>query len=180
MSDCFLVETLRDAEVHELHVAAARQHQVVGLDVAMDDAVGVRDGQGAARVPDDLDGFRLAEMAAFEVRAERMPVHELHREVVDGVDAPEVVDLDDVRMVQPSGGAGLLEEALHVPRVLGQLQGERLERDEPVQREIARAVDLPHASGAELLQDLVVAESGAVRNRVGHPWTSGSIRPRAS
>jgi hypothetical protein len=45
-----------DAEVHHLHRAGLADHDVGGLDVAVDDAVLVAEVQRLARIGDHLDG----------------------------------------------------------------------------------------------------------------------------
>ena len=112
-----LVHALGDAEVHELQLGPAGEHEVVRLDVAVDDPERVRDGERAHRLAHDLDRVALAEPPALQKRAEGLAVHVLHREVVDALDAAEVVDLDDVGVVQARGRAGFLQEPLHEPLV---------------------------------------------------------------
>ena len=46
---------LRETEVHDLHVTALGQEDVPGLDVAMDDAVGVRRVQRIRGLDADVD-----------------------------------------------------------------------------------------------------------------------------
>ena len=76
------VDDLRDAEVHQLEHAVLADHDVLGLDVAVDDAGGVRVRERAA----DLDGdqrrdLREGERARGQELLERLAVDELGDDV---------------------------------------------------------------------------------------------------
>ena len=78
-----LAAQLGETEIEDLGVAAGGDHHVVGLEVAMDDAGGMRGGQrvgGLRQVLQDL--LEIARLARQE-RAEGLTLHELHRDVVD-------------------------------------------------------------------------------------------------
>ncbi len=116
------------------------------------------------RLPREDDRVLLGEAPPrLQEVGERAPLDELHREVPVGADLPEVVDLDDPRVVQPRGGPRLLEEALDVEVVLGELLGEELQRDVALERDVPRPEDASHPAPSQLLQDLVAPErpSGA-------------------
>ena len=182
-----LVDALGDAEVDELHLAPVRQHQVVGLDVAVDDPVRVRHGEGPADLPDDLESRRpRRSVPVLQVVAERVPVDELHREVVGRLDLPEVVDLDDVRVVQPRRGAGLLEEALDEAGSSSRAAPRASSARRPARASgRGRGRRFPIPPRAELLQDLVVAEPSVrqarlsgIRSRSAARHSSSSIFER--
>src|SRR5439155_27370651 len=81
----------RDAEVRHLLAPLAVDQDVVRLDVAVDDAVPVREAQrreDLARVL-DRDIYRGGAAAADQL-LERAPVEELHRDVVRGLGLPSV------------------------------------------------------------------------------------------
>ena len=73
-------DRLRDAEVGDDGRARGEQH-VVGLDVAVDDAAAVREGERADDVLEDRDRFADGERAAHHARAQRLAVDERHDEV---------------------------------------------------------------------------------------------------
>ena len=87
-------------------------HHVRRLDVAVDDAGGVRLRQ---RVGDLNRVATSRRRAAGSFRAitliERLALDELHRDEVDAVFAADVVDGDDAGMVQRRGGLRFLDEA---------------------------------------------------------------------
>ncbi len=85
-----------------------------------------------------------------------------------GADLPEIVDLDDARVVEPCGGTRLLEETLHEEVVLGERIGEELQCDVALQGDVTRAIDAAHSAPPELLQDLVAPERQSGTDLVEH------------
>ena len=102
--------------------------------------------------------------AIVEPRAQGLPRHVLEHHVRVLVVLADVVDHDDVLVVAARGDARLGEE----PRVVMRAAlVQELDRDEPSQPQIARQVDDPHATLADLANDLVLAEPVAGRERGG-------------
>ena len=141
-----------------------RDEQVVGLQVAVDDALVVRGGEpfgGLARV---VDGFARRQRAALQPAAERFPLEQFGDDVGRaGVDA-DVVDGQDVRVIELPGGARLLLEAMHPAGIGRERLGDQLDRDLAPQARIARAIDLAHAAGAKPADDLVRTDAGTGRD----------------
>ena len=78
-----LPEHLREAPVHDLHLAEGAHHDVAGLQVAVDDAAGVGVGHGLGDLLEDPEeapevGRRVG--PTREQRGERLAPDELHRE----------------------------------------------------------------------------------------------------
>jgi hypothetical protein len=140
-----------DAEVEELHHALARDEDVRGLEIAVDDALRVEARQRLEDVGGDaerLDRRHLSVLPLPEL-LHRLALEQLHDEerlvllgdvvVLDG-DAPGVVD--------PVGDVAFAEEAIAdagVARELGVQDLERGARAVPVRRR----VDARHAADAE-------------------------------
>jgi hypothetical protein len=147
-----------EAEVGDLHLAAGAEHDVLGLDVAMDDA---RFG-GFAEGGDDLaehveHDAGLERVLAFEHFAQVLAADVLLGDEVDAAGAADFVDLDDVGVDEGGGGAGFLEEAGDVGGVAGERGLEDFEGDAAAERLLLGEIDLGHAAGAEAPQDAVVA-----------------------
>ena len=146
------------AEVHQLRLPVGLDHDVGGLDVAVDDAGAVsgvhrfrhrgQDAQGLLR----LDAPLLADQAV-----ERPALDVLHHQVV----VAEVEDPHDRRVTEPARGLGLAAEALQVlvGRVAGQVLGlDRLDRDHAVDARVPGTVHAAHRPVADLVDDLVTAK----------------------
>jgi hypothetical protein len=96
---------------------------------------------------------------------------ERHDEVGDPVALPHVVDRHDVGVCELGGRLGLTREAGAEGGIVRELRGEDLDRDEPLEPEIARPIDHGHAAAADLVLDLVLVAEGvgdAVAEGIGH------------
>ena len=121
----------RDAEVHDLHLALARDHHVRGLDVAVDDALRVRDRRGPARsaAPARPTASSVGRRPLARNVGERPALDELHDDVLRVAVGAGVVDADDVRVVEPCRGLRLAAEPRDEPRVARELREQDLDRD---------------------------------------------------
>ena len=101
-----------DPEVEDLGPAVVRQEDVVGLDVAVDDAAGVRGREAVGDLGGDLDRLLGRERAASRSRsASDSPCEELRHGPGDARNVARVVDREDVRMVEGGDGPRLAVEA---------------------------------------------------------------------
>ena len=160
----------RDAEVDELHPAVRGDHDVLGLEVAVDDAVVVQVGERVGDGDGQRDGG-LAGQAALsaETVAQQLAVDVLHGEVEAALLA-RLEDLDDGGVVQALADLFLALEALvedHVARVL---QMRHLERDRVAVLEIARPEDGGHAATRDDVEHLVLVD-GLAGGEVSHRAT---------
>jgi len=89
----------RQAEVRDADPAVAVEHDVGGLQIAVDDAAVVRRGQPRARLPRHLEGAVLRKAAdAAEQRREILAVHLLHRQERVAFEFADVGDAAHVGM----------------------------------------------------------------------------------
>ena len=76
-------------------MAVRGQHDVVGLDVTVDDALVVGLGQAIRDLDRDLDRVLQVELLVRDQRSQRPPFHELHGDEDRAVLLVDVVDLRD-------------------------------------------------------------------------------------
>ncbi len=153
---------LRDAEVDDLHPERARRlledHDVLGADVAVDDASLVDRLQAVERLDRDVDGDprlqpALAPDQGREVRALDVLPHHVEgvvRELGEVVEDRHVLVLDARRQLR------FPEEALVQRLVLHQVRPHRLDDADRAQARVQHLVDLAHPAAAETLDDPVL------------------------
>ena len=107
------------AEVEDLDAAVAGQEDVLGLQVAVDDAFLVRGGQAEGDLAGDLDGACGRKRAVVEPLAQRLALEQLGDGVSEAVDGAEVVDGQDVGVGERGDRLRLALEAGERRRVLG-------------------------------------------------------------
>ena len=112
-------------------VVAVGQEDVVGLEVAVDDAGGVRGRErrrDLARDPQRAPDREAVD--AVDLVGQQRALEELEHDVRHAVARePHVGRLDDVGVAERAGGARLVHEALEHVGVLGELGAQELERD---------------------------------------------------
>ena len=122
------VESPRDAEVDEQRPAARRvEHDVVGLDVAMDQTRFVRVVERIEDRDDDRErALGRQRTGALEQLPQRHAVHERHRVVDEPFAFAHKVDRQDVGVLEPRSRSGLALEALDHPGGPGDVGAEDL------------------------------------------------------
>ena len=140
-----------------------RQEQVLGLEIAVDDALLVCGRQTARDLDAVLDGLARAERARRHPVAQRLALQQLRDDVGRAVVLAGVVDGDDVGVVEGAGGFGLVLEAAQALGVLGEVGVDDLERYVAGKPLVTRAIDLAHPALAEQGQHLVRPDASARR-----------------
>src|SRR5262249_24847237 len=149
----------RDAEIHQLHAAGARHHDVGRLDVAVDDAAVMRVIERARDLHGDDRGDVEGEPAApLEEVVEVDALHVLHHDEQRAPLLVEVVDVDDVFVLELGEGQRLPLEPDDELRVDRHGRLERLDGDGAVQRLLDGLVDDRHAARGDLRQDPAVSD----------------------
>ncbi len=156
-------EQLGDAEVehlHEIRIAAARDEEnIVGLEIAMDDAASVRRAERFANAPSDVRGARDRRSLALQEIRKALPLEPFHHDVRRAVaELAEVEDVDDVLVLDVRRGFGLVEETRDDLRAATQVRQEHLHRDAPPEPRVLGDVDRAHSAFADLAANDVVTD----------------------
>jgi hypothetical protein len=146
----------RESEVQNLGAAAGGDEDVGRLDVAVDDARGVSRIQSVEYFHGDGAQRLHIERTIADALLQRRSVQKLHGDEGAPVLLADVVDRADVRVVQRGGGARVAPEARPRARIRGELGGQELERDKPLEPRVLRPVDNSHPAAAELSHDAIV------------------------
>jgi hypothetical protein len=152
------VERVGDAEVGHLRPPVAVDQDILGLDVAVDEPVLVREREPAGDLECELDRFARFERPLLV--EELLQVHAV--DVFEDDELPTVllaaVDHgDDVRMSELRDRASLAAEALDVGVVARELLVEDLQRNCAFEQLVVRPIDARHAARADELLELVPA-----------------------
>src|SRR5690606_34442223 len=116
----------------------------------MDDAMDVRLVQGSTGLGDDSHDVRRWKRAnATQQPVQRLPRHELHDQVDHAMGVPEVVNLHNVRIAQRGHRSRLSPKPLDEGGVTGPGVQQNLDRDVPVENDIAAPPNLAHATAAD-------------------------------
>src|SRR6266566_3718519 len=146
------------AEVEDFGVAAIRDKEVRGLNVAMNDAFGVRGIQGVG----DLDAQREQSFqfhgTAGNAVLQGCAFQKLHGNERLPFLFPDVVDGADVGMIQGGRSLCFSLESGESMRITGYILRQKLERDETVETSVLRFVNHSHPAAAELLDDAVMRD----------------------
>ena len=151
----------REAEVEDLDAPVVEEEEVLGLDVAVNDALLVRRRQALRHVRRVLGGLAHAERPVAQPRAHRLALEQLRHHVQALPLLSGVVDGDDVGVRERGDRLRLRLEAGQRVGVLEEVLGQHLDRHVALEPGVAGAVDLPHPAGAEWADDLVRAEAMA-------------------
>ena len=138
-------------EIAEDDPAARFLEDVLGLDVAMDQAGTMHGGERAAQLdagPREVLGWKRT--SGGELGLERLTLDELHPEAGAPIDALRPVDRGDVRMADPRHQPAFV----HDEPVLGPIvMAQQLERDVAIEARVPGAIDVAEAPAADLLVD---------------------------
>ena len=95
---------------------------------------------------------------AWDAGAQRLSVHQFHRQEVDAVDVFDRVDGDDVRVGERGDGARFLGEAFAALVTERHQRRQHLQGDAAMQAEVVSGIHLAHPAGADRGGDAVVPE----------------------
>ena len=160
------VPLLGQPEIQDLHVAAARDHDVVRLQIAVHQTGRVRRREAGGHLHRNLDCPRRGKRASLDRAPQGVPADQLGSDPVDTVVATDVVNGDDVGVVERAGRARFPLETGDAVRVAGQAGGQHLNRHVPLQACVARAPYLAHPTPAQQVHNLEVTELGARAQRL--------------
>ena len=150
---------LGDAEIEDLGVPLPRDHHVLGLEVAVNEAGGVGRREPFGDLPGQAQGEAGRRHAVRQQGAQRAPLHVLQDDGVPVGVLDEVVDLDHGRVAQQRRRPCLAAEPLAVPG-RGSAAQDAFDRDTPAQALVPGEEDLAHAALAEPPSQPVRADHG--------------------
>ena len=153
-----LVGKARDAEVGHLDGAVLQQHDVLRLDVAVNDAALMRVLQRL----EDLGGevqhvLPLDDTLTVDILLESDAVDIFHDDILDHIAEADIIDLDDVRMRKHRDRLGFVLEAADEFLIVEVLVLEDFDSDLAVVDGVVAAVDICHAADADQLVNFIAS-----------------------
>ena len=149
----------RHSPVHDQHLAVVPDHQISRFEVAVENAVAMREGDAVAGADEDFDqppeGISATVAAAVlgefrENHPQRLSLNPLHREVdADIVEHPHPVNRHDVRVIDLSGRARLADEGFDPFGLVPVLRTKQLECDIAVESGLVSGEHRSHAADAD-------------------------------
>ncbi len=144
---------------HSVRRGRPGRQQVGRLHVAVDDAALVGFQQRAGGLDDVLQRFVPAHLPlSLQLIGQRLAAHVLHGEVRRPLEAPDVIDVHHVGVLQPGLGARLQHQPLDQVGAAAQLGPQDLDGHRPLQAEIVGQVDRAHPALAQQRPDLEVID----------------------
>jgi hypothetical protein len=164
------VVAVDEAEVHDADAAVVAPHDVVGLQIAVDEADGVRRGDASRGVEEHVQQLGPAARRGAGPRAERLARDELHGDPHAARVDPDVVDGDDVGVREPGERLGLAQQPGLAVAAAGQHQ---LDGDLAIELGVVRGEHLAHAAGADAIEEDIATDRGPAGQLGGPALRSG-------
>jgi len=148
----------RQSEIENLCLPSIRDEDVRGLDVAVDDALGMCRVESIGDLNAQIEhGFNPHRLAGNPV-PERLPLQQFHGDEGSPVGLVNFVNGADVRVVQRRRGLGFPLKTAEGLCVFGEFVGQELQGDVAAELEVFRLVHNTHPAAAELLHNAVVRD----------------------
>ena len=100
------------SEIQNFGMSAIGHENVRGLDIPVDDALGVRGVERVRHLHTEVQDFSQFQRLAADAVPQRLPLQQLHGDEVLAVGFIDFVDRADIGMVERRGGKGLALESL--------------------------------------------------------------------
>ena len=143
-----------------LHVIGVAHHDVLGLEIAMHDARGMRLRETVGDLVGDVGEPSRRQPAVGQQVAQGLAFHPFHGDERHAGLMADVMDGQDVGMVQGGSRLGFPLEATQAISIVGETGWEDFDRDPAIEAGIECAVHLTHAACPERTEDLIRTERG--------------------
>ena len=150
-----LAQQLRVDSIRSSTAAGSGQHDVRGLQVAVDDAMSVSTSERSSDLGPDAESLIKRQRATGQSSGKTLAIDELHHEEISLALGNDVVQCADVRVIESGNQFRFAFEAVAQIRSCRQVGPQRLQRDGPVQSRITRAIDGSHPTDADRLDDVI-------------------------
>src|SRR5207249_4071358 len=144
--------TLGQTEIENLGLVATGHENVGGLDVAVDDSLGMSGVESVGDLRAEIEQLpefhSLVVGPAVDPVLERLAFQQLHGDEVASAVFSNLVDRADIWVVQSGGGASFALKTVERERIFFRLRRKELERDMAAQVDVRGFVHNAHPSAA--------------------------------
>ena len=146
-----------NAEISHLHAAVPQHHDIVGLNVPVDNAPAVGVGEALHNLGDKMQRLTPVQRLSLllHVLLEGNPVNQFHHDIVQIVRVGDVVHRNDIGVGQHGDSLGLVMKPAPELSVLSQVTLQNFDGNQPVEPVAAGLVYHCHAAGADALQNFI-------------------------
>ena len=148
-------------KVQNLDPAILGNKDVLGFEVAMNDALVVGCCQAIGNLPGVVQGLASRDRSGGHELTQGFAFEELHDGIGDAVLGVEVEDREDIGVREGRDCLGLALETGETLGVVGESLGQDLDGHLTTELEVFGPIDLTHAACTDLLQDFVLAQCRA-------------------
>src|SRR5579883_2903075 len=175
------------SKIEDLGLATLGDEYVAGLQVAMDDPLGVRRVKGICQLKSEFHDLILRKRSGSQQVHQSAAVQELHREEGTPLIVANVIDSANGRMIQKGSGTCFTSEALQSNRVLCEVFGKELQGDAAAKAHVLGLIDDTHPTAAQLLENTIVrngladhGKNSRSRRHKSKPWQGhyNQLNPR--
>jgi hypothetical protein len=167
----FRTQASGETEIQHLDRPVLEKHDVVGFQIAVDDAHGVGRRQRVGQLDGDGQTGIVGKVASRQPLFEGLAFQELQHDEVVAVVLDELQDPADSGVIELGKEPRLTTEAIARSRVHAPLLAQDLDRDPPVQRLVVAQPDLRHSTLAKGFHEPDVAHHAAALDHAGLPTT---------
>ncbi len=146
---------LREAEVEDFGPPFRGHHDILGLEVSVDEAYGMGSRQAFGDLAGEVQGQPAVYRSPLEQEVQGLPLHPLHDNGILVVAEHYVVDLNHRRVAELCGGPGFPAQPFAALRGFLNIVADSLHRHRPAEAIIVGQVDLTHAATAQATLDAV-------------------------
>src|SRR4029077_1364874 len=148
---------LGQSEIENLDAAVARDENIFGLKVAVNDSFVVSGSESLSDLHSIFDCFSLRQGAAIQHGAQAFPLEKLGNQERQAEVLADVEDGEDIGMVERGNRPGLLLEAAQAVVIASERFRENFHGDIASKPRVAGAIHLTHAARTERSKNFVVA-----------------------
>ena len=148
-------EEFRQTKIQNLHPPVFGDEKIVGLEVAMNDALAVSGGQAVRDLQRVVRGFTHGQRNAVHLFAQRPAFEQLTHKIRCALVNPGIVNGQHVRMIQGRQRLGLLLEAPQPIRVRHEVLWQHLHRHVAIEPGVPCAEDRAHGAFTQEMSNLV-------------------------